>query len=167
MRRLTEVQLRGLMSRFLLQSRSFLQLASSYIGLPAEMLTQSDHSFAAPPNPNPPGWCVCGRCSEMPTARENVCCGERECTSAQEYFRSTVLDPDVLQLNIRYRADFFNLQPDYRPASYRKAAYRQYVLGRYGYLGRGIRRVVPSCSVRCIRFWYPSPVGDYMGYRSD
>ena len=102
----------------------------------------------------------------MPTDRENVCCGNRECTSSNEYFRATVLDPDVLQVQIRYHADFLNIRPDYRPASFRKAAYRMYVLGKYGYLGAGNREVAPSCAARCIRHWYPSPTGDYMGYRS-
>ena len=40
-------------------------------------------------------------------------------------------------------------------------------LSQYGYLGRGIRRVAPSCIVECVKNWFPSPDGVYMGYRSD
>ena len=50
-------------------------------------------------------------------------------------------------------------RPNYGPSGYRKAAYRQYIIATYGYLGRGIRRVAPSCVVRCIRRWYPSHDG--------
>ena len=164
---LTGEQTKGLLVQFLLQHRSLLPLAQEFSELPVTSLEQPDHPFAGPPNPSPPNWCKCGRCREMPTARENVCCGLVNCTSTQQYFRSTVLDPDVLQLNIRYRADVLNLRPDYSSAGYRKAAYRQYVLGQYGYLGRGNRRVAPSCAVCCIRHCYPSPTGDYMGYRSN
>ena len=164
---LSDDQRQNVLIRLLLQSRSLLQLCQGFAGLPAGRITQSsEHPFAAPPNPSSPDWCVCRRCAPMPTDRENVCCGNRECTSSNEYFRATVLDPDVLQVQIRYHADFLNIRPDYRPASFRKAAYRMYVLGKYGYLGAGNREVAPSCAVRCIRHWYPSPTGDYMGYRS-
>lgn len=165
---LTEDQLRDIMVRLLLLSRSSLQLTRDFSCLQSGGTMQADdHPFAAPPNPSPPGWCVCGRCAPMATERENVCCGLAVCTTTQEYFRSTVIDPDVLQVHVRYRADFLNIRPDYGSASHRKSAYRQYVLGQYGYLGPGNRRIAPSCCVRCIRHWYPSPSGNYMGYRSN
>jgi hypothetical protein len=161
---LTQDQLMEILVQLLLFSRSSLDLA----GLPLRrVIPANDHPFAAPPNPSPPGWCVCGRCVIMPTERENVCCGKRTCTTTEEYFRSTVIDPDVLQVQIRYRADFLDIRPDYGATNHRKSAYRQYVLGQYGYLGQGQRRIAPSCCVVCIRHWYPSPTGDYMGYRSN
>ena len=54
-----------------------------------------EHPFAGPPNPNPPEWCVCGRCWPMPTARENICCRERVCVTTRGEFRAVALDYDV------------------------------------------------------------------------
>jgi hypothetical protein len=102
----------------------------------------------------------------MPTLRENVCCGERECVTTRGYFRAVTLDYDVLRVAVRYRADWFADRPDYSPSGMRKAAYRQYILSVYGYLGSGTRRIAPSCVVWCIRKWYPSDDGTYMGYLS-
>ncbi|KAH3725109.1 hypothetical protein DPMN_050939 [Dreissena polymorpha] len=35
------------------------------------------------PGPGPvPDWCVCGRCREMPTEREKVCCERENCDSS-------------------------------------------------------------------------------------
>ena len=59
------------------------------------------------------------------------------------------------------RADDFNFSME----SFRKAAYRQFVLWRFGKLGRGVRKVVPSYAVLSIRRIYPSPDGQYMGFR--
>ena len=44
---------------------------------------------------------------------------------------------------------------------------RQYVIDRYGYLGKGNRKVCPSCAVKVIRQHYPSQTGVYMGFRED
>ena len=63
------------------------------------------------------------------------CCGERECFTTQEYFRATALDHNVLQLQIRLHADYRADVPNFHANGYRKAAYRQYTLSQYGYLG--------------------------------
>ena len=154
------------MRQFLRNARGSLHLAEVYAGVAPEE-DGGDHPFAAPPNPTPADWCVCGRCADMATVRENVCCGQREYFTTQEYFRATALDHNVLQLQIRLHADYRADVPNFHANGYRKAAYRQYTLSQYGYLGRGIRRVAPSCVVRCVRNWFPSPDGVYMGYRSD
>ena len=60
-------------------------------------------------------------------------------------FQKLCLDPDVLQVAIRNRGDIRNDWEDNSTWSFRKASYRQYVLDRYRYLGKGNRRVCPSC----------------------
>lgn len=118
------------------------------------------------PNGTPrPSWCVCNKCVEMDTTLENVCCGTTRCITDFEAFFSICVDHLVLTVAILNRVDIRADPIDYSPSSYRKAAYRQYILWMHGYLGRGNRRVVPSCVVLAIRRWYPSPTGLYMGFR--
>ena len=154
------------MSSFICNSRGSLQLAEVYANVRAER-GDGDHPFASPINPETLPWCICGRCVNMDQPRENVCCRKRVCCTTEEYFRATTLDHNVLQLQIRLAADYRVEVPNYSHSGYRKAAYRQYILSQYGYLGRGNRRIAPSCVVRCIRHWFPSPDGRYMGYRSE
>lgn len=121
-----------------------------------------------PPEPNNEGdesWCICGVCRTMADDQENVCCRKRTCVTSYVMFHTNCLDRGVLELAIRARCDIRADLPDYSTQSYRKAAYRQYTLWKYGKLGRGNRRVLPSCVVTMIRHSYPAPDGRYMGYR--
>ena len=124
-----------------------------------------------PPNPDPPqnvpDWCKCGHCVAMPTQEENKCCTrtERPCISTTPLFQQLVIDPNVLNIAMRYREDMMVLGNGRNNENFRHAAYRQYVLWQHGRLGRGNRRVVPSCCVIAIRSRYPSPNGVYTVYR--
>ena len=43
-----------------------------------------------PPSPPPqgtPGWCVCGRCREMPTDVERLCCSLHQCVSQRPEYQ--------------------------------------------------------------------------------
>ena len=51
--------------------------------------------------------------------------------------------------------------------AFRKASYRQYILDRYRYLGKGNRNVCFSCVVLGVWRNYPSQTGVYMGYRPE
>lgn len=102
----------------------------------------------------------------MDTDEENVCCKRSSCITKYRHFYSLCLDQQVLTIAIHQRADIRADPITYSPESYRKAAYRQYILWVYKKLGRGNRRVCPSC-VNAIREWYPSPSGHYMGFRPE
>ena len=97
--------------------------------------------------------------------KKNKCCGKARCITSFVTFHNTCTDREVLVLAIRARCDIRVDDPDYSTNSYRKAAYRQYILWRYKKLGRGNRRVCPSCVVLTIRHIYPANDGTYMGFR--
>ena len=119
-----------------------------------------------PPVPDgKPGWCVCGVCRVMPSEEENKCCGKIRCVTSFVTFQNTCTDREVLQIAIRARCDIRVEDPDYSTNSYRKAAYRQYILWRYKKLGRGYRRMCPSCVVLTIRHIFPADDGIYMGFK--
>jgi len=95
-------------------------------------------------NNQPPqgcNWCICGRCRVMPTAIENKCCRKRVCITTTESFHSIVLDTTILSVALVSRGDDIVERVTYTPASYRKTAYRQFIMWEHGFLGRSVRRV--------------------------
>ena len=121
------------------------------------------------PEPTPPrsvpDWCTCGKCRPMAQEVENKCCKPKKCITLTSRFAKLCLDPDVLELCIRNRSDIRNDREDNSTRAFRKAGYRQFILARHGHLGKGNRRVCPSCVVLKIRERYPSVTGVYMGFR--
>ena len=114
---------------------------------------------------NPP-FCVCGFCREMPTDKERLCCKEKNvCRSKSMVFGNICLDSENLATVIRSLADTYVFTPTYDNRAMRHAAYRQYVMWQHGHLGKGHRKVIPSCCVWEIRKHYPSPNGQYTGYK--
>ncbi len=114
---------------------------------------------------NTPDWFRCAKCQEMPREIENKCCGKKNCITDRRKFGKFCLDPENLEMAILSITDLRNDQRDNSTRAFRKAAYRQYVLWQHGYLGKGNRKVVPSCCVLAIRDKYPSPTGVYMGFK--
>jgi P2X purinoceptor 7 len=96
---------------------------------------------------------------------EEKCCGRSRCVTAYNIFYKIVLDPHVLGVAILNRVDIRADPADFSDRSYRKAAYRQYILWAHKHLGRGNRKVAPSCVVKKIRRHFPSATGQYMGFR--
>jgi hypothetical protein len=94
-------QLQEVVRNFARRGPGALDLARYFAGMPAGGEADGEHPFAGPLNPAPPPWCMCGRCWPMPTLRENVCCGERECVTTRGYFRAVTLDYDVLRVAVR------------------------------------------------------------------
>ena len=112
-----------------------------------------------------PDWCVCGKCHPMPQEVENKCCKLKKCITLSSRFVKLSLDPDVVELCIKSTGDIRDDREDNSSRAFRKAAYRQFILALYGRLGKGNRRVCPSCVVMKIRKQWPSITGVYMGYR--
>lgn len=110
-------------------------------------------------------WCVCGHCHPMPQTIENKCCKQKNCITLTTRFSKLCLDVDVLELCLRNTREIRNDREDNSTRSFRKAASRQFILARHGYLGKGNRRGCPSCVVIKIRQKFPSITGVYMGYR--
>ena len=146
--------------RLLSQGRGSLQYAKNI---------QAEINDSTEPGPDrdagAPEWCDCSVCRPMPLDVENVCCRKRTCVTSFAMYQHVCLDREVLTLAIRARFDILAEEPDYSTNSYRKAAYRQYCLWKYGKLGKKNRQVLPSCVVLTIRRFYPAPDGIYMGYR--
>ena len=94
----------------------------------------------------------------MPIIAHNKCCRQRECVTNSSGFDNLVIDRDTLNIAIVHRIDFFAGIPGYSPASYRKAAYQQFIIWKYGHLASKNRRVIP-----CDKF--PALDGNYMGYK--
>ena len=79
-----------------------------------------------------------------------------------------IKDPSTLSLQSKYRDDIYVFGEDEdHNKSLRHAAYRQFSLWRYQYLGANNRRVISSCCVRKFRDKFPSLVGNYTGFRAN
>ena len=86
--------------------------------------------------------------------------------TSYELFRNICIDREMLTVAIRARCDIRVEEPDYTSNSFRKAAYRQFILWRFGKLGRENRNVCPACTVtRIVREAYPALDGQYLGFR--
>ena len=119
------------------------------------------------PGNETPNWCNCGLCRVMPTQEENKCCcaAKMPCITMQPLFAQLVLDGNVLDIALRLWEDVLVHENNRNNENFWHAAYRQFVLWQHGRLGKGNRRVIPSCCVLAIRSRYPSPNGLYVGYR--
>ncbi|XP_065130928.1 P2X purinoceptor 7-like [Paramisgurnus dabryanus] len=124
-------------------------------------------------------WCTCGNCARMSTERENTCCKETpkvlrrmnqvlsppNCMIDHPGLQPVCLDVYSLQnaYNI-YRADYGRLRLSTQRC-YRYLAYRSFVSWCWGFLGRRVRVVIPSCVVLRIRREFPETTGSYVGFR--
>ena len=142
----------------LLQDRGGVELARC-------MMQRMDNDDNYQPPQGTPEWCKCGKCRPMENPVERVCCKMRPCITTSDVFHDTSLNRNVLSVCIIDRADYFGDDVEFQPANYRKAGYRQYIMYSHGYLGRGNRKVAPSCVVWKIRDNYPAPDNNYLGFK--
>ena len=116
-----------------------------------QLTAAQDDGEPQPEEEGRPDWCKCSVCRDMGNDVENKCCGKAKCVTSYELFRNICIDREVLRLAVRARCDIRAEEPDYSMSSFRKAAYRQYILWPYGKLGKGNRRVCPACVVTVVR----------------
>ena len=104
-----------------------------------------------PEQPSPleeqPPWCQCHICRPMESEQENLCCKKRTCITSYTSFSNICLDREILEVCIKARCDIRAEEFNFTMESFRKVAYRQYVLWTYGKLGRDNRRVIPAWPV--------------------
>ena len=96
---------------------------------------------------------------------EQICCMNSTCMTTIDVFYEICLNRHVLSICIINRRDFFADDPEFSSSSYRKAAYRQYIMYQHGYLGRAVRKVIPSCVVWKVRDNYLAPDKNYLGFK--
>lgn len=104
--------------------------------------------------PSKPSWCVCGICRPMPSEEEIKCCGKITCVTSFVTFRNVCTDREVLIMAIWARCDIRADEIDYSMNSFRKAAYRQYIVWRYKKVGRGNRKTNLSQRMAVLKFSY-------------
>lgn len=143
----------------LLQDRGGVELARC-------LLQRSGDGEQPPQGPQgPQEWCTCGKCRYMDNPVERVCCKMRPCITTTDMFHDVALNRNVLAVGILSASDFYGNPVEFAPSNFRKSAYRQYIIFSHGYLGRGNRKVVPSCVLWKVRDNYPAPDNNYMGFK--
>lgn len=126
----------------------------------------------SPQSPEPdtrPGWCKCGRCRPMETQTEQICCRRThgDCTLTINWteISNIVLYRENLIVALRNRNEILAYNEDINNKSLRYSAYRQYVLWKWGHMGKRNRAVIPSCVVWKIRSKFPAAPGEqYKGF---
>ena len=109
-----------------------------------------------------PSWCKCGKCREMKSKIEKVCCDEEECTTGTKDFKKwKEIHLDFIMLVVHTISD-----PHFHTQEYhRRKSYQQYTYWKHKHLGKGNRKPLPSCVVWYIRNYYPEDDGKYIGFK--
>jgi hypothetical protein len=146
-------------------------------GLVFDVLDSLKSPTTEEPQPEPPAadpepaaavpWCICNHCRQMPTLIERKCCQCREtCLAWRPEMDIAILNRTVLNLAINYHNDLMlEEREEDENKCYRHQAYRQFVIWQHGRLGRGERRVLPSCVIWRIRDTFPDANGVYTGFK--
>ena len=122
------------------------------------------------------GWCTCGKCVHMDNPDERVCCrsfneiigdkfGTEKCIAMTTAFRDVCLNKNVLQAALGTWRQLTEQDMQISNKSYRFIGYRQYISWVYGWLGKDVRKVIPSCAVNTIRQTFPAADNIYVPYK--
>ena len=104
-------------------------------------------------------------CREMPSETENVCCSNKERNHEHPDFERLIINDQTLEVAMRSNCDWSHYPFDVgKNECWRYTAYRQYTMWVWGHLGKGNRKVIPSCILWCIRDRYPDSSNNYTGF---
>ncbi len=119
------------------------------------------------PNPNPKTWCKCGCCTSSSVPQEQLCCrwSDGACITSSPLFEPLVLRRSLLEAILLYLDPLSTPPARGQTAALRHCAYRQYISWRFGVLPNDTHPAIPSCCVWRVREEYPSPDGQYSGFR--
>ncbi|XP_057296362.1 uncharacterized protein LOC130625322 [Hydractinia symbiolongicarpus] len=121
-------------------------------------------------------WCQCGgHCRAMESYSESLCCRDtneipdnhfegKQCITEAETFGMVCLCKPVLTTAL---SALNNLRGDAMHTdncSLRFAGYKQYTWWIHNRLGKGVRKIIPSCALWAIRNKYPSGNGIYIPF---
>ncbi len=125
--------------------------------------------------------CQCDNCTVMDREEECICCQEINaiittckslpndgpmfvneaiptCITQHPGFKSVCLNKWVLKTAwFQYKQQYADAYEGPEHKQLRHIAYRQLVRWCWGFLGKDIRVVMPSCAVMCIRAHFPPP----------
>ena len=119
-------------------------------------------------------WCTCEKCRSMSTYEESLCCREDvpdymfqvvKCITQHEDFATVCLNNAVLKTTLSMLNNLRGDKLSYNNDSFRYAAYRQFTWWVHNRLGKGVRRVIPSCAIWAIRDLYPDDNDSYIPFR--
>ena len=109
----------------------------------------------------------------MTTYEESLCCkddvphdffGETTCIVEHMDFQTVCLNVAVLKTTLNMLNNLRGNTIVYENESLRYAAYRQFTWWVHNRLGKGVRRVIPSCAIWAIRDKYPNESNTYIPF---
>ena len=121
-------------------------------------------------------WCTCEKCADELDVPQRLCCQsttqiigkkflDKKCISETDAFEDVCLNRNVLEAALGTWKEFTDEEMDTSNKSFRLIAYRQYISWIFGWLGKDVRKVIPSCVVQKIRLTFPAPDNVYKGYK--
>ena len=125
-------------------------------------------------------WCKCDECKREIRDIDSLCCTEvaaiaeekfegKKCVTLTKEFdllcvNKTILKNVLIGLH-ETRGDPLEKDSDIQNRSLRFAAYKQFIWWIFQHLGKGNRRVIPSCVVWSIRKHFPEANGQYTRFK--
>lgn len=149
------------------QLRAVLSLLQPGVGLDGDAQPPLDHKPDPDPKPRRPAWCKCDCCAPSSVPQEELCCRQSggACITSSPLFQQLVLRRSLLEAILLYRDPLSSPTDGGQTSAMRHCAYRQYISWRIGVPPNDTHPAIPSCCVWRIREAYPSPDGQYSGFR--